>query len=305
MVLSIIDIGSNSVRMDVIKIDDDSGRYEYLERCRELVKLSEGMNIDGCLRTEAIDRTVALLSEYKSISDGYGADDCIAIATAAVRKAGNSEEFCRRVLDEANISINVIPGEQEAEYDFRGVIDSLKISDCVIADTGGGSTEFILVSDGEPLARTSIPVGAVNMTEQFLSYGETYEAKAALSDYISSQLDKIPWLDDVQDVPIVGLGGSIYSLAIVSAGGQNTDANALHGKAIDSADITAAFEDISAMTAAERLDAGIEAGRTDTILAGVMPITELIKKIGAAQVIVSSAGLREGVLAEFLENIGL
>lgn len=303
MVLSIIDLGSNSVRMDVIKIDDDSGSYEYLERCRELVKLSEGMNIDGCLRTEAADRTVALLADYKSISDGYGADDCIAIATAAVRKAGNSEEFCRRVLDETGISINVIPGEQEAEYDFRGVMDSLKISDCIIADTGGGSTEFILVSDGEPLARTSIPVGAVNMTEQFLFCGEINEAKAALSDYVSSQLDKIPWLEDVQGIPIVGLGGSIYSLAIVSCGGD-TDTNALHGKAIDSASITEAFESISAMTAAQRVDAGVEPGRADTILAGVMPITELIKKIGSPQVIVSSAGLREGVLAEFLENIG-
>lgn len=64
---------------------------------------------------------------------------------------------------------------------FSGVIGSLDIEDCVIVDTGGGSTEIILVNDGEPLARTSIPVGAVNMTEQFLFRGETEEALSALT----------------------------------------------------------------------------------------------------------------------------
>lgn len=171
MVLAIIDLGSNSIRMDIVEIDEKTGSHRYIERCRDMARLSEGMNLDGNLQPEAIDRTIAALSEFKKIMKENNTDDVITVATAAVRKAGNSQEFIKQVEDETGIIVRVIKGEQEAEYDFLGVTSSLDIEDCVIVDTGGGSTEIILVNDGEPLARTSIPVGAVNMTEQFLFRG--------------------------------------------------------------------------------------------------------------------------------------
>lgn len=305
MILSIIDLGSNSARMDIVQIDEKSETHKYLERCRELVRLSEGMNADGCLQPDAIERSIDALIEFKEIMRGYNADDCIAAATAAVRKAGNSDEFCLRVLEETGISLNVIPGEQEAEYDFRGVMSSLDIDNCVITDTGGGSTEFILVSDGEPLARTSIPVGAVNMTEQFLSCGETYEAMDALSDYIKSQLDKIGWLDDAEGLPIVGLGGSVYNLAAVYSDAPGAERGALHGVSISADNVKSTFKKLCSLTPSERTDAGVEQGREDTIIAGIMPTAELAEKISSDSVIVSFAGLKEGILAEFLENLGI
>lgn len=302
MVLSIIDLGSNSIRMDIVNINEETGAYKYLERCRELVRLSEGMNMDGYLQPEPINRTLNALREFKTIMREYKTDDVIAVATAAVRKAKNREEFCDRILDEVGISLTVIKGEQEAEYDFLGVMSSLNIDDCVIVDTGGGSTEFILVSGNEPLARTSIPVGAVNMTEQFLCGGETTEALSGLSDYISSQLDKIHWLDDAAGLPIVGLGGSIYNLGLVNKNAVGTDRNALHGIIMDSESVTETFKNLLAMTPAERHDAGIEAGRTDTIICGIMPTVELIDKIDSDRVIVSTCGLKEGILAEFIST---
>ena len=196
MILAIIDLGSNSVRMDIVEIDEASGKYKYLDRLREMARLSEGMNMDGCLREEAMERTIDVLRGFKKAIEDYAADDVIAVATAAVRNAGNGEEFVAEVERETGIVISVIKGEQEAEYDFMGVVSTLDVEDCVIVDTGGGSTEIILVNDKEPLARTSIPVGAVNMTEQFLSGGETREAVLSLSDYIDSQLDKVHWLED-------------------------------------------------------------------------------------------------------------
>lgn len=303
MVLAIIDLGSNSIRMDIVEIDEKTGSHRYIERCRDMARLSEGMNLDGNLQPEAIDRTIAALSEFKKIMKENNTDDVITVATAAVRKAGNSQEFIKQVEDETGIIVRVIKGEQEAEYDFLGVTSSLDIEDCVIVDTGGGSTEIILVNDGEPLARTSIPVGAVNMTEQFLFRGETEEALSALTDYIDSQLDKIHWLEDAYQLPIVGMGGSIYNLAIVENNVPGADRSQLHGCVMAGDCVADAFGNILEMNETERGDAGIEASRTDTIIAGVLPIVELINKIGSEEVIESSAGLKEGILAEFIESI--
>ena len=303
MVLSIIDLGSNSIRMDIVNINEETGEYNYLERCRELVRLSEGMNMDGSLQPEPMERAIDALREFKAIMNEYKVNDVVAVATAAVRKAKNGDEFCGRALDETGISINVIKGEQEAEYDFLGVMGSLDIEDCIIVDTGGGSTEFILVNENEPLARTSIPVGAVNMTEQFLYSGETAEALSGLSDYISSQLDKIHWLDDTCGLPIVCLGGSLYNLAVVNQNAPDAGRIALHGTIMTGDSVVETFEELMQMSPDERHDAGIESGRVDTIICGIMPTVELINKTGSKQVIISTAGLKEGILTEFISTL--
>lgn len=302
MILSIIDLGSNSIRMDIVKINVENGEYEYLARERKLVILSEGMGMDGWLQPEAIDRALSTLAQFKEIMDSFEVNDTIAVATAAVRKAENSQEFCSRVKDETGITIQIIKGEQEAEYDFLGVMSSLDIEDYIILDTGGGSTEIILVNDCEPLARTSIPAGAVNMTEQFFDYGESEVALSELSDFIGSQLDKVHWLEDAQDLPIIGLGGSIYNLAIANERDLSIENN-LHGTVIDSDLVKQSFSEIFNMTANQREDIGIEPGRVDTIVCGIIPTVELIDKVDAPEIIISTASLRDGILYEFLENI--
>lgn len=303
MKAAIIDLGSNSIRMDIVDIDEKTGKYEYIKRSRIMARLSEGMNINGCLQPEAVQRTVDALNEFKKIIDENGVEDVMAVATAAVREAGNRDEFLRRVADETGINIRVIRGEQEAEYDFLGAISTLDIEDCVIVDTGGGSTEIVLVSEGEPLARTSIPVGAVNMTDRFLFRGETPEALRALSDYVNSCLDKIHWIDDAEFMPIVTMGGSMFNLAVVERGEPNINRERLHGYEMSGEAVKETYERILEMSELEREDEGIEQGRADTIPAGVAPVIELIDRIGAEQVIVSSAGLKEGILAEFIEKI--
>lgn len=302
MILSIIDLGSNSIRMDIIKIYENSGEHEYVCRQRKLVKLSEGMGMDGNLQPPAIERTLTALAEFKEIMNSFGTDEVIAIATAAVRNAGNSQEICNKIKDEIGISIQVIRGEQEAEYDFLGVMSTIDIDDYLILDTGGGSTEIILVNDREPLSRTSLPIGAVNMTEQFFDYGESKSALSELSDFISSQLDKVGWLEDAVGLPIIGLGGSLYNLAVAQAEVLNPNTN-LHGTVITSDVVKQTFDKLFNMSTNQREDLGIEQGRIDTIVCGIIPAVELINKIDSPEIIISTASLREGVLFEYLENI--
>ena len=99
------------------------------------------------------------------------------------------------------------------------------------------------------------------------------------------------------------MGGSIYNLAIVENNVPGADRSQLHGCVMAGDCVADAFGNILEMNETERGDAGIEASRTETIVAGVLPIVELINRIGSEEVIVSSAGLKEGILAEFIESI--
>lgn len=301
MIAAIIDLGSNSARMDIVEIFEN-GEYEYKERLRKLVKLSEGMEADGCIQTEAAGRAVEALAEFKSVMDMYNVDTTIAVATAAVRKAKNSDVFIDEVEDKTGITIEVIRGEKEAEYDFLGVISTLDIEDCVIADTGGGSTELILVIGGDALARVSLPIGAVNMTERFMGYGETKDALEGLDDYIDSHLDKINWLGDAEGLPIVCMGGSMYNFAILEQGLSGFESG-LHGYTIPAREAVNANEILLGMSESERESAGIESGRLDTIVCGVAPVMELMKKIDSDELVICTSTLRDGILAEIIENM--
>ena len=299
--VAIMDLGSNSVRMDVIEICADR-TYTYLRRVRELVKLSEGMGEDMRLQPEAMERTTAVISDYMKLAEQDGAEEVIAVATAAVRKASNGEDFCRMVQDRCSLALEGISGEREAEYVFDGVMGGLELSDCVIVDTGGGSTELILVSGCEALARVSLPFGAVSLSEQFCVYGETEQSLREARSFLGSQLDKISWLDEAQELPVVGVGGSICTLGVVDASLTNTD-RPLHGYTLDAERAEAVYEQIFDMDDDARLSAGIEAGRLDTVLCGQLPVLALMEKLSSPQLVISTAGLREGVLYSLLENI--
>lgn len=298
--IALIDLGSNSVRMDVVRISEDH-TYEYLLRTRKLIMLSEGMGEDMKLQRDPMDRAIDALTEFKILAKERQAGEILAVATAAVRNAQNGQAFCDEVHRETGISIHIISGEKEAEYDFEGVIGTLDIEDCVIVDTGGGSTEFILVIAGEPLARVSIPVGAVSLSEQFLIYGETEQSIAEAQDFVSSQIDKIPWLEDLDGVPVVGLGGSICTLGIVDRNRRESESD-LHGYTLSYGRVEELYEEITDLTDEERISAGIEPGRVGTVVCGQMPVRALMRKISSDELVISTSTLREGLLYEILEQ---
>lgn len=296
--IAIIDLGSNSVRMDIVEIDENR-EYTYIKRLRKLIKLSEGMGEDMKLQKSKMEYAAEVLREFKAEADAEGADDIIAVATAAVRKAENKEEFLKIVSDRCGLAIDVISGEREAEYVFCGVLGDKDIEDCVIIDTGGGSTELILASGGEALARVSLPFGAVSLSEQFCGYGETADALNEVRNFLRSELDKIEWLDDAEGLPVIGVGGSITTMAIVENSIYGTDRE-IDGYTIADDRAEEIFEEIFNMDDNSRLSAGIEEGRLDTVLCGQAPNLALMERISSPQLIISTAGLREGILYSLL-----
>ena len=298
-VWALIDLGSNSVRMDIVRIYAGA-QYEIMEQTRKMVRLSENMNDDMRLKITPMSRAVEALKEFKADMERCGAEHIMAFATAGVRKAENKQFFIDEVLRETGIRLQVISGEQEAVYDFLGVMASLKTDDCLIVDTGGGSTELICVKNGELRGAVSIPMGAVGIGETFFADGENAESRAQAGQFVTAELDRIPWLDECKGLPIVGLGGSIRTLAKVDIKLSESDSS-IHGYTMDAEKADEIYRMLEGASREERKKIrGVDKDRADIIVSGLLPVRCLIHRLQSKKIIISNEGLRRGMLFEIL-----
>ena len=272
---SIIDIGSNSIKMNIY---NENG--EKIFRKRYTVCLSQGMNEDLLLQPEAMERTVKgllmLLGEAKG--------DVIALATAAVRKAKNKTEFLEKVKRETGLKVRVIDGDREAFYDFYGVKATLGIRDGLIVDIGGGSTELIGVKGGFVVGTDSIPYGARTMAELYFGDGETEEKKTEAYEKIFDLVDKIEWINKVRFTSIIGLGGTAHALGIQGSEEMTSEEFEKICKKIEDADIADR----------EKMD-GIGDKRADIIMGGILILKAIRNRITSGKFIVSDKGICDGV----------
>ena len=297
MNLALIDLGSNSARMYLIDLKSD-GSYSYINRYRVMTRLSEGMGKENILKELPISRTIAVLKDFADIIKEYHAET-IAVATAAVRKAVNGDKFIKSVKEQTGIDIKVISGEKEASLDFKGVLSGLSdITDCLITDTGGGSTEIIYVKDKEIQGKISFPFGAMSLTEKFGT--DTQKAK----EYIQEELEKADFLNGLSNIPIVGIGGSlcaVYDIDLKLFPCENLAD--IHGYTVTNVRLSDILGRLCSMTPNERMiDAGVEKGRADTVHNGILPTVVLGNLVSAPSVILCTAGLREGIIAEINEK---
>ncbi|AFT81131.1 Ppx/GppA family phosphatase [Leuconostoc carnosum] len=304
-ILAVIDLGSNSVRMTISQFHQD-GHYEVLERYQEMVRLSKDMGDDKILQPEAIERTLNALKEFKKALGSYAKEKITvrAVATAAVRQATNQSEFLTAFEEIMAMPLEVLTGEQEAHYDYVGIINTLDIVDALILDTGGASAELILVRNRQAVHEVSLPVGAVTISESFLekdvvSAAALFKATIALRQ----MLDNVSWLRQVAHIPVVALGGSNRTLAKISRRQNKVLDLPIHGYRLSKQDATQIYQNIlSKNLEARKKIGGLAKERGDIIVGGLLPLIELLILLGGQQVIFSQAGLREGILFETIKQ---
>lgn len=296
MKLALIDLGSNSARMYILEYSDSNG-FRYISRRRVMTRLSEGMKGKGVLQEESMRRTMAVLSEFAAEAAAEKAS-VLAVATAAVRNAENSQYFCDMIENSCGIKLNIISGETEAYFDFKGAMAGLpEIRDCVIIDTGGGSTELIYVKDERMLKKTSIPIGAVNLYEL---YGKSYtKAKNA----VEKEIKRTGFLDGICGIPLVGSGGSMCAVAAMdkNLNHENKDLS-IHGQELSREKFGFLLDELMTKTPEQRIELGIEKGRADTICFGLLPAATIMELALTPKLILCRYGLREGILAEMLNG---
>ncbi|CAK8054520.1 Ppx/GppA phosphatase family protein [Eupransor demetentiae] len=299
--LAIIDLGSNSTRMVVEDLHAD-GTYTELRREKQDTRISQNMGPELTLKPEPMARTIKVLAQFKKTIDQYGDVELRAITTAAVRTARNQSEFLDRVKKEVGIQLQVLTGQQEAHYDYLGVMKALpKIEDGVILDTGGASVELIGFKKRNSLHEVSLPFGAVNLSEKYHLANRVEESKVdEACQSISKQYQDLGWLGEFNGQPVILLGGANRSLArIARTFAGEREVGQIHGYEMSQEMVRHLFNKISHTDRAGREKiAGLEKSRADIIVSGLLPLLNLMKILNAPSVIFSESGVREGIIAE-------
>jgi exopolyphosphatase/guanosine-5'-triphosphate,3'-diphosphate pyrophosphatase len=302
-----VDCGTNSIRLLVADADPATGVIEDLDRRMTIVRLGQDVDRTGRLAPEALERTFAACREYAAVIGELGAERVRFVATSASRDASNREDFVRGVVDILGVEPEVITGEQEAEFSFTGATKELTGRDdlakpYLVVDIGGGSTEFV-VGDDTVIAARSVDIGCVRMTERHLVRDgrvvdpPTSGAVSAIKADIGAALDLAEETVPLKQArTLVGLAGSVTTVAAIALGLAEYDSAAIHHSRIPVGRVREITGQLLSATHEQR--AGIPVlhpGRVDVIGAGALVLLEIMERTGAQEVVVSEHDILDGI----------
>lgn len=299
--IAIIDLGSNSARLIIMKISK-SGAYHLIYNQKEGVRLSEGLQDSNVLQPAAMQRGLDTLFSFAHMCTLHKVTTTIAVATAAIRNARNGIDFLTTIARKTNLSIRIITGEQEARLGFVGVVNTMNIRNGILFDLGGASTEISLIRNKKAIRSVSLPFGAVNLTEQFgLQNADTENIRKA-KQYIRSELDKLDWLNaiDKEHLPLIGIGGTARNIAKMDQRQRSYPYPKIHNYILTTANFDSLWEAISTADLSERAHIpGLSSGRADIIVSGATIIKCLFEKTESRRLTISACGIREGLFCEY------
>lgn len=301
--IGIIDIGSNSVRLVLVKLGS-SGSFKIFSDVKESVRLGMGMDENLELTSDKIESAIKTLKMFKTMCDATYVDEIIAVATAAVRKAKNRDYFISRVKKEINIDIRVLTGQEEAFFAYWGVINSIDIDKGLIMDIGGGSTELILVEDRKITNSISLPFGSINLTQNFdLSNIIRDENIKALETFLIDNYKKIPWLSKVKNYPLIGVGGTIRNIGNIVRKLDNYPLDITHNFIMKKSDLNNVYRLVKERNLVDRRKIkGLAKDRADIFVGVSGAVWKLLEYCKLGDVIVSGSGIREGIIYNYIHN---
>lgn len=292
MIVAAIDIGTNTVLLTVA--EGDGKNWTVLRDDARITRLGQGLNRDPNFLPEAQERVLAVLRDYKIIADHLGASKILAVGTAGFRKAKNAGAFVERVKKEAGIEIRIISGEEEARLSYLSAAHDFGDSDDLyVLDIGGGSTEVI-----SKRRAVSMDLGGVVLSESIVKHDpptgdEVVAMEKEIERTVGANLVFAP------NGSLVGLAGSVTTLAAIKQGLVTWDGAKVQGSILTRADIDGFIALFRRTINAEKAKIpGMVKGREDTILAGTMILKAVMEKIGVDRITVSDRGLRFGMIYE-------
>jgi len=300
--LATIDVGTNTTLLLVARVDD-AGRVAVLDERAEITRLGRGIGSGGALGAEGIARTLDVLREYATIIGAHGAGvQLAAVGTEALRRAPNGADFLAPAAEILGAPVEVIDGAREAALTFRATLASFpdaKAGPLVVVDIGGGSTEIVIAEGGVVAWSRSLPLGSVRLTERHVRRDPPEPAEVdAIAREVDDALAVVPW---PAGATLVGVAGTVTSLAAMSLGLASYDPDRVHGHelALAALDVEIARLRTSNQAARERI-VGLDPRRADVILAGAILLRRIAGAAKVAAVRVSDRGIRWGLLYEQL-----
>ncbi|MCX6218669.1 phosphatase [Spirosoma sp.] len=301
---AIIDLGTNTFHL-LIAEKTDTG-YTTLFRESRPAKIGQAGINQGIITEEGIERALGVLTYFRQVLDYHAVafDQIIATGTSAIRVARNQQNFIDRVRDATGIPIQVISGEQEAEYIYKGVraAGALDEATSLVMDIGGGSVEFILGNQSRIFWKQSFEIGGQRLRERFMSTDPINPGSIRrLHDYFQEQL--VPLANAIhqyEPTVLVGSSGSFDTLVdmwCMHEQGHLPDPQQA-AFTLPVGEFYRAYELLITRNHAERMKIpGMIELRVDMIVVAVCLIDFVLKTYGISQIRTSTYSLKEGVLA--------
>lgn len=274
-----------------------------------IVRLGEGIDQTGEFSAAALDRTFSAVDDFASILTSYEIDAIRFVATSASRDAKNRGEFEAGIESRLGVKPEVISGDEEARLSFLGATAELnglgEEGPYLVIDIGGGSTEFVIGEDS-PAAARSVNIGCVRMTERHLQSDPptTSEIQAAtqdIDDAISAALEVVPASTAKQ---VIGLAGSVTTVAAMALGLQRYDRNEIHGTKLSREQVIGASDRLLHMTRSQRSELPfMHSGRIDVIGAGALVLKQCVQALPHGHLRVSEHDILDGIAADLYGRI--
>lgn len=299
--IGIIDLGSNSVRLVIVEVDDH-GAYYQRENLKETVRLIADIDENGILSEKAMHYAIETIQLFIRLCKARRVDHIITVATAAARQAANRRIFIDRIKKETNLDFKVLSGEEEAYYGYLGTVNTMPQTSGLMADLGGGSLKLVSFMDRMKENSSKLPFGSVSLARKYntIDKPDPEDLQRMESD-LTNAFKALPWVQGSH--PIIGVGGTFRSLARVVRKSKNYVPDITDAYELNYNDVVTCYQRLSQMTLEERLTVpGLERARADIIVAGVAAIKCLMEVSGRQDIIISTTSIRDGLLYEYLHR---
>ncbi|MGH1352045.1 MAG: exopolyphosphatase [Methyloligellaceae bacterium] len=293
--ISVIDIGSNSVRLVVYEGARRSPAILFNEKVA--CGLGKSMATSGKLGQESMDRALEALKRFRAVSQQLGSTTINVIATAAAREAANGKSFISEAEKIIGHEVSILSGKEEASFAALGVISGIYQADGMVADMGGGSLEITNVVDQEVRELDTASLGALRMLEE--SGGDLAEA----NKLVRNKLKKMDWLGKGKGRALYLVGGTWRAFARLHMEQTSYSLRFVHDYSLTKAR-TLKFIHLMEHIGASALEgiSDIPKARRDTVIYGAIALKGLIEQMDPSEIVFSGYGVREGVLYTLLSE---
>jgi exopolyphosphatase / guanosine-5'-triphosphate,3'-diphosphate pyrophosphatase len=304
--LAAIDIGTNSVHMIVVRVRPDFS-FEIVDREKEMVRLGAG-GLDGKkLTPEAMTAALQALSKFARLARSHDVDQILAVATSATREAENGGAFLKQIERRTGIRARIITGTEEARLIHLAAVYGVDTpKPAVVIDIGGGSVEVTRGSGHQVDFARSFKLGVIRLTERFVDSDPiSSRDERKMMKFIREEVNR--YIDNIVEIGfdrVIGTSGTILSLGIVATAlERNSVPQEVRNLRVSAKSIRKLRKMAVEMDLEERMRLpGLDPRRADLMVAGLILLDTLLKRLGAEEITLCDLALREGVLLDYINS---
>jgi exopolyphosphatase/guanosine-5'-triphosphate,3'-diphosphate pyrophosphatase len=296
--------------MSLVRLDDVAHTWDVIAEFKETVRLGQDEFASNHISEEATTRGVAVLQQFAQIANGHGAQEIVAIGTAALREAQNRDDFIERAREETGIEVQVVSGVEEARLIYLGVVSGVELGEkkSLFVDIGGGSTELIIGTQTEHFLLESLKLGAIRLGNRFLS-DLTGPVPPVLMETMRQYVRGVGShaLRKIRDTGFetaIASSGTAMNLAKIAAARAGLDPLAsVRNFTLPTPELAEITKMLAKMSVEERRRVpGLNPERADIIVSGASVLLTIAEELGIEGYTISDRSLREGVLVDAIQR---